>query len=277
MKAIVLCADDYGQAPAISEGILALLDARRLSATSCMVNTSYWPVYADKLVQYQERADIGLHFNLTHGQALSRAGKFDSLSTLIIKAHTFRIDKEAIALELNAQIDAFQQATGMLPRFLDGHQHVHHLPMIREVVVDVFNERLKGSGSYMRLVAMPLSVTEVFSKKMVIYLTGVRRFKQLLLKHGISHNSSFSGIYDFANAVRYAEYFPGFLREVGDGGLIMCHPGMAPGDKGDEIGAGRGFEYTYFRSDRFLQDCVDANVIVGKRRPAACPRDLYKV
>jgi predicted glycoside hydrolase/deacetylase ChbG (UPF0249 family) len=63
-KRIVLCADDYGQAPAISQGIIELLNQSRLSATSCMVNMPDWPVSAKELLPFINYVDLGLHFNL---------------------------------------------------------------------------------------------------------------------------------------------------------------------------------------------------------------------
>jgi predicted glycoside hydrolase/deacetylase ChbG (UPF0249 family) len=42
MKRIVLCADDFGQSAAISQGILQLVQAGRLSAVSCMTEADSW-------------------------------------------------------------------------------------------------------------------------------------------------------------------------------------------------------------------------------------------
>ena len=84
-KRIVLCADDYGQAPAISDGIIELLKDQRLSAVSCMTNTPDWPIYAKNLLPFRLERDIGLHFNLTEGKPLSeqfRAKYGDQLFTL---------------------------------------------------------------------------------------------------------------------------------------------------------------------------------------------------
>lgn len=268
MKAIVLCADDYGQAPSISEGILALLADKRISAASCMVNTESWPEYASKVIAFQHDADIGLHFNLTHGEPLSTEFKakykeFSNLSTLIGKAYVGRLDKEVIAAELNAQLDAFSKAIGTLPRFLDGHQHVHQLPIIRDVMIETYNARLKQSKAYIRVVNMHLSPFDLLSKKTLIYLTGSRQLKQLLEQNKIPHNHSFSGIYNFANAKQYHEHFRKFLREIESGGLIMCHPGKeSSGD--DEIAEARFLEFNYFLSEQFQQDCADYKTIVRK-------------
>lgn len=91
-KRIVLCADDYGQAPAISQGILNLLDKKRLSATSCIVNSPYWEAHSQWLTQFIQQADIGLHLNLTEGKPLSAeynqhyGTDFQPLSRLLCRA-----------------------------------------------------------------------------------------------------------------------------------------------------------------------------------------------
>src|SRR5579883_2854375 len=104
-KRIVLCADDYVQAPAISQGIVALLKEKRLSAVSCMVNTPFWVDEATWLQPYESQADIGLHWNLTEGRALSRAfistygDQLFSLSTLMRLALIRKLDQAVMEAE----------------------------------------------------------------------------------------------------------------------------------------------------------------------------------
>src|SRR5205085_3946565 len=110
-KRIVLCADDYGQAPAISEGIINLLQNNRLSATSCMVNTIYWEDHAKWLAPFRQQKDIGLHFNLTEGKPLSREYKkiqgdtFQPLYKVMMLAFMRSLSQPAIEAELHAQLD----------------------------------------------------------------------------------------------------------------------------------------------------------------------------
>src|SRR5580693_851904 len=116
MKYIILCADDYGQTCAISQAIIDLLKSRRLTAISCMVTSSGWPLHAPWLIPYKNQVDIGLHFNLTEGKG--------PLSLLLLKSHLRQLHKHTIRAELNTQLDQFISAMGVLPDFIDGHQHV---------------------------------------------------------------------------------------------------------------------------------------------------------
>src|SRR5262245_17221205 len=133
-KRIVLCADDYGQAEAVSRGILELMDVGRLTAVSCLVNMPGWKEQAQFLHPFKGKIDLGLHLNLTDGMPLSAqyqreiGAKLMPLPYLI--THTMlgskKLKPTALMAEIEAQLDAFCEAVGCLPDFVDGHQHVHH-------------------------------------------------------------------------------------------------------------------------------------------------------
>ena len=59
---ITLCADDFGIAPGVDDGIMALAESGRLTAVSCMTVLPRWPAAAQRLVALASRVDIGLHF-----------------------------------------------------------------------------------------------------------------------------------------------------------------------------------------------------------------------
>lgn len=271
-KRIVLCADDYGQAPEISKGIIYLIQHGRLTATSCMANSPYWPEHARWLTPYLTQIDVGLHFNLTEGIALSATyqGKHGqalmSLSRLLVRATLRQLDQKAIQAELNAQIDRFQEATGILPRYIDGHHHVHQLPVIRDALIQVYEKRLRKHGSYVRLVNEPLRWSDLFfaPKKWIIVGLGTAGLKKSLNHKHISHNSSFSGIYSFNNANHYAQEFASFLHKVKSGGIVMCHPALASKSTTDPIAMARYKEYKYLASGQFLEDCIDQGVKLAR-------------
>ncbi len=53
-----------------------------------------------------------------------------------------RLDRAAIAREAAAQIDAFTEAFGRLPDFVDGHQHVQLFPQVSEAVLGVVKAKV---------------------------------------------------------------------------------------------------------------------------------------
>ena len=48
-KKLTLCADDYGLAPGVNDGICQLVKNGRINAVSCMTSTSFWKQDAKKL------------------------------------------------------------------------------------------------------------------------------------------------------------------------------------------------------------------------------------
>ncbi|HSW69094.1 MAG TPA: ChbG/HpnK family deacetylase [Gammaproteobacteria bacterium] len=264
MKKITLCADDYGQNKSISQAILALLEKNRLSATSCMTSSPAWSLYAEWLRPFSGQSGLGLHFNLTEGQALSHGFRFLSLPQLILKAYGRLLDEPAIEAELDAQLDAFLLNLGKLPDFIDGHQHVHQLPMIRDIVCRVYEKRLRGTGCYIRSTASSLRLGS--PKALIIQALGARAFKNLLGQHKIPFNSSFAGIYPFAASAHYSRIFPRFLAQIQEGGIIMCHPGLQSSDKTDAIAASRYNEFLYLESEQFVRDCFLAGVLISTQK-----------
>jgi len=272
MKRIVLCADDYGQAEAISQGIITLIQNGRLSATSCMVNSPLWPAHAKRLLPFQPHIDLGLHFNLTEGKALSArfveayGENLFSLSSLMGRSFLRKPDIAAIEAECEAQLERFIEALGCPPNFIDGHQHVHQLPVVRTALVNVYEKHLRPYKTYVRLVGEKPKLGDLMSdlKKVVIYASGTKALKRLLEQNQIPHNNSFAGIYSFSKAYQYKTLFPRFLEKVDDKGIIMCHPGLPSSESGDAIAEARYKEYQYLSGNQFLIDCHRKGVTLGR-------------
>ncbi len=266
MTNIVLCADDYGQNPEISQAIIHLIDNQRLSATSCMTTSQFWPEQAVYLKPYSEKIDIGLHFNVTEGQALAlvprlaSSGQLPSLSSLLLKSYVGLLSQQEIEQELSAQIEAFQKALGRLPDYIDGHQHVHQFPIIRKALIKVYSHYYPDKQAYVRV----LNVKPRTVKEYILRCLGSAKLESMLRKNGIKHNSSFAGIYDLAATHDYRYLFEGFLQRSNNKGLIMCHPGLLSDDKSDLISDARLNEYQYLSSDDFIKDCKQHNMVIGR-------------
>jgi predicted glycoside hydrolase/deacetylase ChbG (UPF0249 family) len=274
-KRIVLCADDYGQAPDISQGILSLIKYGRLTATSCIVTGSDWLEHAKWLMPLKSNIDIGLHLNLTEGKALSAPfiAKYGEnllpLKTLASKALLRQLDRAAIEAEFSAQIDRFKEGLNTLPDFLDGHQHVHQFPVIRDALINVYGHRFKRTQKpYVRSVSPSIKPAEYvtnFKKVLIAYLLGAKPFLALLNEHEIPYNSSFNGIYSFSQSGNFRDLFISFLKACDNGGIIMCHPGLQTKDtSADPIKLARYQEYQYLFGDNFLYDCHQQNVVLSR-------------
>jgi hypothetical protein len=255
---LIICADDFGQNEAISQGIYELLNLNHLNAVSCMVNGKAWDTYATKLAGFKNNIDIGLHLNFTHGRSLTNR-PFHSLFKLIIQCYGFYpISKTWIEKEIKAQILKFKDDMGFWPMFIDGHQHVHQLPVIREALINVvheleftpwfrstyhsLNQALRKKGSW---------------KKWVLFILGGEQFYQLVTANGFKTNINFSGDYRFDISQNYREQFLNSLQAIDGKGLIMCHPGLESNDFSDSIRDSRVQEFNYLKSTQYYNDMND--------------------
>jgi predicted glycoside hydrolase/deacetylase ChbG (UPF0249 family) len=267
MKRIVLCADDYGQTPAISQAILTLIEQKRLCNTSCLVNTSHWPVAAKKLIHFHQQVNVGLHLNFTEGLSLSNIYQkkygltFFSLPHLITRAFLSTLDQQVLLAEAEAQIEHFVHHFGKLPNYLDGHHHIHQFPIIRNVVLTLYKKYFKEENIALRLASPDCQFLDIiFNLKKIIIRLSSFSFKDSLKKLHIPHNSSFSGIYNFKPS-DYRKHFLYFLSQVREDGLIMCHPALSP-QTNDSYEKARYLEYQYFISDQFLADLKEQKIVL---------------
>jgi predicted glycoside hydrolase/deacetylase ChbG (UPF0249 family) len=232
----VLCADDYGLSPGVSRAILTLIETGRLSATSCMTLCRGWPDQAGWLRPLAPRADIGLHFTLT-GPALAPLGpmprlapdgRLPTLGTVMARSLSGRLDAHEVAAELGRQIDAFEAAFGAPPAYIDGHQHVHLLPGIREAVITAALGRLEPVRPWIRLCDDPLPavVGRAVATPKALLIGGLGRpLRRLARRAGIPGNDSFRGIYDLTDRKPFAGLMARFLAAPRGKTLVMCHPG----------------------------------------------------
>jgi hypothetical protein len=256
VKRLALCADDYGLNEGVSRGILKLAAQQRLTQTSCLVNAPAWAAFAPALRGSGLRA--GLHLNLTEGRPLTVLPwpAFPSLPRLIALAHARRLPVAALRAEWRAQLDAFEQASGQPPSHIDGHQHVHHLPQLRELLWELLSARPGVAARHTGRVVGPGFAL----KRWLIENTGGRTLGQGLESRGRAQNRRLLGVYDFAPG-RYRGWMRGWLAALAsDGDLIFCHPGEA-GD--DAIDAARRDGLAYFAGPAFAEDLAAAGVQLG--------------
>jgi hypothetical protein len=263
-RGIILSADDFALAPGVSRGICALAEASRISATSCMTQSPFWPEHAGRLRPVADRIDVGIHFTLTDQRplgpmpALAPQGRLPSLARLMRAAFARRLDPGEIAAELERQLDAFVSALGRPPAFLDGHQHVHQLPVVREALVALWRRRLADAGTALRICDEPLGRVlrrRAAAKAALVSVLG-RGLRGHASRHGIPANAGFAGIHDFRLRIDYRSLFLDFVRLGPPRLLVMCHPGFADAELAavDPVTTAREAEFRYFASDAFAAD-----------------------
>jgi hypothetical protein len=262
-RSIRLCADDYGISKGVNTAIRDLIVRGRLNATSVMVAApSFARAEARSLAILNSgapRAAIGLHVTLTAPfRPLSKGfrplldGAFPPLPALMRSALLRRLSGEPIAAEIEAQVAAFAAAFGRAPDFIDGHQHVHLLPQLREEVLAAAKRRAPAAWVRQCGNARP-AISRLGDPKGLLLDLLSRSFRARAEALGVPTNPAFAGTYGFRPDADFARQFPRFLDCLPDGGLIMCHPGHVDQEliRLDPLTDLREREYAYLCSDAF--------------------------
>jgi predicted glycoside hydrolase/deacetylase ChbG (UPF0249 family) len=253
VKRLVVCGDDFGWSGAVDAGLLRLARAGRLTAVSCLAAGPTFQADAPALLG--SGASAGLHLDLTEG--FDGAGPA-RLGGLILRSHLGLLDRAGLRRRLGAQLDAFERVAGRPPDFVDGHRHVHQLPVIAPLLVEVLARRYRARPPLVR-VTWPRRWRG--AKAALIAALGGWSLRRRLVRHGLPANADFAGVYGFGPGAPYRRLVQGWLRSLDDGGMLMCHPGEPGAPASDAIAAARVAELAYLESEAFEADCGAAGVV----------------
>ena len=257
-----LCADDYGLAPGVNHAIRELIARGRLNATSAMVvapSFSRSEALQLSILAKEKRAAVGLHLTmtapfrpLTAFEPVTAEGTFLPIQDMLLRAFWPGFDFDLVGREVTAQIKAFIEAFGRAPDYVDGHHHVHLLPRIGAAVLAA----TKGANpdAWVRQCgqATPL-YRRLHDRKGILIDFLSRRFRDNARKLGVSTNPAFAGTYRFDRDASFAACFPEFLRDLPDGGVVMCHPGFVDAELArlDPLTTLREKEFAFLSGDDF--------------------------
>lgn len=263
--AIVACVDDFGLSAAVNRSVLALARARRISAASCLVNLPDCNATAMTEVAGLD-IDLGWHLNFTEGAPLSRRLRsvwpsFPTLRQLLVASHLGRLPVTAVQDECRAQLERFLELAGRVPDFVDGHMHVHHLPVIRNAWLVALGSR--APAPYVRDTGS-LRGPGWLAKRLLIRGTGSGELQRLLRQQNLLAAGPLFGAYDLKPR-GYRAAMRRWLRALAADrlrrGLLFCHPAEVdvPGASsvGDPIAAARRAEWDYFNSQDWPQDLAE--------------------
>ena len=261
-RPLILCADDYALSPGVTRGILDALAKGRLNATGAMTNRPLWKEAAPDVAGFADRADIGLHLNLTFGAPLGAmpnlapSGVLPLLRPFLKAARAGLLPREEVRAEIARQLDAFEDAMGRPPDFVDGHQHVQVLPGVRDWLLEELVKRglagrlwLRDSSDRLpRILARRVELP----KALVLAALG-RGFAAQAHRLGFHTNEGFAGFSAFDMRRDYGRDFARYLVRPGTRHLVMCHPGHVDADPsaGDDVREPRARELEFLLSDRF--------------------------
>jgi predicted glycoside hydrolase/deacetylase ChbG (UPF0249 family) len=262
-RQIWLCADDYGISAAVNTAIRTLVVRGRLNATSVMVTAPSFSrseaVSLSMLNAGHKRVAIGLHFTLTtpfrpltKDYRPLRDGMFLSIGASLITGLRRGFAAKALEAEAVAQMQAFIAAFGRPPDFIDGHQHVHLFPQVRDAVLKVAAEM--APGAWVRQCGRIGPARRSWSDRKALLLDRLSTtFQERARALGVSTNPAFAGTYDFRPGADFAAIFPRFLDHLPDGSVVMCHPGFVDAElrRLDPLTTLREREYAFLADDAF--------------------------
>jgi predicted glycoside hydrolase/deacetylase ChbG (UPF0249 family) len=265
-RPIWLCADDYGISESVDKAIRDLLMRGHINATSVMVVApAFHRSEAASLKMLNagtHRFAIGLHVTLTApfaplstGFRPTRRGSFLPLSEMLVRGTLRMLAPDRIAIEIATQLKAFVTAFGRPPDFVDGHQHVHLFPQVREPILEMVKE--VAPHAWVRQCARVPSASRRFSDRKALLLDTLSRvFRARADVFGIRTNPAFAGAYDFTRAADqdFAKRFPEFLKGLPPQSAVMCHPGFVDAELerlDPSFTKQREREYAYLADDGF--------------------------
>jgi predicted glycoside hydrolase/deacetylase ChbG (UPF0249 family) len=234
----VVCADDFALDRGAVEATLALIKLGRVTATSVLVDSPHWKASAPDLKAVSDHADVGLHLNLTD-KVLPGSTTW-RLPSVLVQSTLRLLPRWRVRDQVERQLDAFADSFGRLPDFVDGHRHVHQLPVVREVLIECMLAREPKSLPWLRI-CQPPDEDEDY-KARIIGMLGAPALLELARLHGFPTNDRLVGVYGFdlkrdAYLARVREW----LEAGPDGAVFMCHPSTKASSK-DPIGAARRME-----------------------------------
>jgi len=221
---ILVIADDLGLDQAVNEGIFFAFRNGLIGGASLMANGEAFDDVIRRLKDLPN-ANIGIHLVLVDEKPLTQIKLPKNHKIFFIKYILGLINLKAIEMEMNAQIDKCL-AAGVKPTFINSHQHLHLLPGMMDIVIElakkygiplirIINEPFHGQGRSFR------KIQSVFLK----FLSFLAKRK--IQKAGLECNDFFVGFINAGNIniddVKYAKNlskkYPDKVIEFG------CHPG----------------------------------------------------
>ena len=227
-KYISICADDFGITKKVNHAIVHLAELEKISEISCIfVNNKNYDYKIIKKIK--SKVDLGLHLTLTDFKPITnptslinKDKKLVSLKELYFKTIFNKSEiVEDLKKEITAQFNLFCETTGFLPKFIDGHQHIHQFPLINFLIFDLINKKYRNNGYKPWIRSCNDKLFNILSRKFILKSLSLKFFskniKKLSIDNEIKVNNGFSGIYNFIIKKNFENIFMNFLKSTSSG------------------------------------------------------------
>lgn len=251
---VALCADDFGIDAQVDHAIVDLAMKGRLTGASVLVDAPITQQAAEQLLQSD--VDIGLHLNFTERFGQMPEDAVMPLRGLILRAYSGQISRQWAAQTIERQLDRFEAVFHRPPDYVDGHLHVHQLPVIAPQLIQALSKRPLPGGFWLRDTragALAGSPWPERFKAWVIGHLGMTKLARRAQAAQLLTNRGFYGVYDFTGQHRpFAVMLQQWLTQAQTGAVVMTHPALAS-VSGDPMAQVRVKEYQELASESFGQ------------------------
>lgn len=234
MNRFIINADDFGLTEGVNRGIVRAFDAGALTSTSLMANGRAFE-HAVRLARSRPTLRVGIHLTLLEESPVLPAEDVSSLvddtghfykwyPEFVWRYLSGRTRNDEIHKELAAQFEAVTGA-GLTIDHIDSHCHLHVLPSILEIVIDLTR---KYGVEYVRVPLEPVGVRGHVSRKRFLSHVLLNAFcffaRRRLKRERIQTSDFFLGFSCSGDLT--LEKLKQFLQNDSAGTIeIMCHPG----------------------------------------------------
>lgn len=156
---LIINADDYGMSVGVNDAINQLMSKGVVKSTTVMTNMPDSSDARDLLAL--DGVSVGLHFNLSQGQAISPV---DDIKTLVDESGSFLgiaelrnrfgkglVSKKEVYLELEAQWRRLEDILGCPPSHIDSHQGLNRIPLVFQQLLKFLSRKDSiGVRSYVK-------------------------------------------------------------------------------------------------------------------------------
>jgi hopanoid biosynthesis associated protein HpnK len=245
VKKLIVNADDFGLTEEINHGIIQAHKKGILTSTSLVAAGEAFDE-AVTLARQHPTLDVGVHLTLVEERSISERSRVPTLvnSDGYFRKSAFsflrdyvlnRIDMSEVRLELTAQIKKINDS-GVPVSHLDSHQHIHILPKILRIVLQL------AQDFHIEKIRAP------FEQPKWQYFLSVRKWprlvQQLVFNLSLSNARyllrSYSPVHFFGffygghlSATRLARIISCLPMGVSE---VMCHPGLGGGRSSEKYG-----------------------------------------
>jgi predicted glycoside hydrolase/deacetylase ChbG (UPF0249 family) len=249
---VIVHADDFGETVEITEGICLAIGAGVVTSTSVMVNMPGTAEALRRIPQLTRQASFGVHLNLCEGRPLTRGatlidanGTFLRKRALAARALTRGLSLQDLEAEIAAQI-AVLRDTGVRVSHLDGHKHLHQLPIVCAAVANV----LPRFGIERVRVTRLASLRKVRGAMMLAREMAARHAARVFARAQLRSPMCTVDLRELAAGEDLVP--PAVSRSQGVAPIeICCHPGTTAADEGKPGSHRRSSELEYLLSPQF--------------------------